>query len=405
MLYSIYETQRALMAPMRMLTKTSRALTGHPLAPLSYIAFGKAMEAGLEVLDGVIKHRGKPDWEIRHADTPDGPAAVSFDPVIDTPFCDLVHVRRETKRKDPKVLLVAPMSGHFATLLRGTVKGLIAEHDVYVTDWKDARSVPLSQGFFHLDDYIALLMRFIRHLGPDVHVIAVCQPAPITLATVALMADQNDPKQPASMTLMGGPIDPHGAPTVVTQLAESREMSWFETRCIAMVPAFYPGAHRRVYPGFLQVGAFIAMNPDRHFSAHMQMFRHLVEGDGESAENKQRFYDEYLSVMDVPAEYYLETVQRVFKDRLLPRGLLTWRDELVRPEAIRKTALLTVEGERDDISAPGQTLAAHDMAKNIPAKKRANHLAKGVGHYGIFNGRRWREEILPEIARFIRVHS
>lgn len=405
MLYSIYETQRAMMAPVRLLTQTSRAFNGHPLAPLSYVAFGKAMEAGLEVLDGVIKHRGKPDWEIDHAETPDGPVPVSFDPVINTPFCDLLHVQRASKRTDPKVLLVAPISGHFSTLLRGTVKGLIREHDVYITDWKDSRSIPLSQGFFHLDDYIELLMRFVRHLGPDVHVIAVCQPAPIVLATIALMADQDDPKQPASMTLMGGPVDPKGAPTVVTQLAESREMSWFETRCITTVPAFYPGAYRRVYPGFLQVGAFIAMNPDRHFSAHMAMFRHLVEGDGESLDNKQRFYNEYLSVMDVPAEYYLETVQRVFKERLLPRGEMMWRGMRVRPKAITTTALLTVEGDRDDISAPGQTLAAHDIAKNIPASMRANHLAKGVGHYGIFNGRRWRDEILPEITRFIRGHS
>jgi len=394
-----------MMAPMRLLTQSSRALNGHPLAPLSYAIFGKAMEAGLEVLDGVIKHRGKPDWEIDQADTPDGAVPVSFAPVIDTPFCDLVHVRRASKRKDPKVLLVAPISGHFATLLRGTIKGLIAEHDVYVTDWKDSRSIPLSQGSFHLDDYLDLLMRFIRHLGPDVHVIAVCQPAPITLAAVALMADQDDPKQPASMTLMGGPVDTKAAPTVVTQFAESRAMSWFETRCITTVPAFYPGVRRRVYPGFLQVGAFIAMNPDRHFSAHMKMFRHLVEGDGESAENSQRFYDEYLSVMDVPAEYYLETVQRVFKERLLPQGKLLWRGTLVRPEAITKTALLTVEGELDDISAPGQTLAAHDLTKNIPANKRADYLAKGVGHYGIFNGRRWREEILPQITQFIRGHS
>ncbi|MFX4222111.1 MAG: polyhydroxyalkanoate depolymerase [Thalassobaculum sp.] len=402
MLYSMYEAQRAFMAPMRYLTQTSKALNGHPLGPFSYTAFGRALEAGMEVLDGVIKDRGKPDWEIDEAITPDGPLPVSFDPVIETPFCDLVHVNRTTKRKDPKVLLVAPVSGHYATLLRGTVRGLIQEHDVYVTDWKDARTVPMSQGFFHLDDYIDLLMTFMRHLGPDLHVVAVCQPAPITLATVALMADMDDPAQPASMTLMGGPIDPHAAPTVVTQLADARPMSWFETRCITRVPVFYPGAFRRVYPGFMQVGAFIAMNPDRHFSAHLAMFRHLVEGDGEEAEAKQRFYDEYLSVMDVPAEYYLETVERVFKERQLPRGIMEWRGQLVRPAAIKKTAMLTVEGEKDDISAPGQTLAAHDLTVNIPEDRRRNHLAMGVGHYGIFNGRKWRENILPEITKFIR---
>lgn len=402
MLYSFYEAQRAMMAPMRYLTQASKALNGHPLGPFSHLAFGKAMEAGMEVLDGVIRDRGKPDWEIDTAETPDGPVPISFVPIHETPFCDLVHVKRETSRRDPKVLLVAPMSGHYATLLRGTVKGLIREHDVYVTDWKDARNVPMSQGFFHLDDYIALLMDCMRRLGPDLHVIAVCQPAPITLATVALMADMDDPMQPTSMTLMGGPIDPHAAPTVVTQLADARPMSWFETRCITRVPVFYPGAFRRVYPGFMQVGAFIAMNPDRHVSAHLAMFRHLVEGDGESADAKQRFYDEYLSVMDVPAEYYLETVQRVFKERQLPRGVMQWRKQTVRPEAITRTAMLTVEGEKDDISAPGQTLAAHDMARNIPEARRRNHLQKNVGHYGIFNGRKWREQILPEITRFIR---
>ena len=402
MLYSLYETQRALLAPVRLLTQTSVALNGHPFAPLSYMAFGRALEAGMEVLDGMIKHRGKPDWEIDFAETPDGPVDVSFEAVLTTPFCDLVHVRRDTSRQDPKVLLIAPMSGHYATLLRGTLKALIADHDVYVTDWTDARGVPLSQGAFHLDDYIALLMDFMRHLAPDLHVVAVCQPAPITLATVALLADQEDPAQPVSMTLMGGPIDPDGSPTVVTQLADARDMSWFETRCITTVPAYYPGAHRRVYPGFLQIGAFIAMNPDRHFTAHLQMFRHLVEGDGESADGKQRFYNEYLSVMDVAAEYYLETIQRVFKERQLPRGVMQWRGLPVRPQAIRKTALLTVEGELDDISAPGQTLGAHRITPNIPAERRFDHLEKAVGHYGIFNGRKWRENIKPIIGRFIR---
>lgn len=402
MLYSLYETQRALLAPVRLFTKTSIALNGHPFAPSSYVAFGRALEAGVEVLDGMIKHRGKPDWEIETAETPDGPAAVSFEPVLKTPFCNLVHVRRETKRQDPKVLLVAPMSGHFATLLRGTVQALIADHDVYVTDWIDARGIPLSRGFFHLDDYIDVLMDFMRHLAPDLHVIAVCQPAPITLATVALLADQDDPAQPVSMTLMGGPVDPDGAPTVVTQLADDRDMSWFETRCITTVPPYYPGAHRRVYPGFMQIGAFIAMNPDRHFAAHMQMFRHLVEGDDDSAEAKQRFYNEYLSVMDVSAEYYLETIQRVFKERQLPRGVMEWRGLPVRPEAIRKTALLTVEGELDDISAPGQTLGAHRLTPNIPENRRRDHLERKVGHYGIFNGRKWRENIAPTIGRFIR---
>lgn len=398
----MYEAQRAFMAPMRYLTQASKAMNGHPLGPFTHSTFGRAMEAGMEVLDGVIKDRGKPDWEIDAAETPDGAVPISFDVITETPFCNLVHVNRETKRQDPKVLLVAPMSGHYATLLRGTVKGLIQEHDVYLTDWKDARTVPLSKGAFHLDDYIEMLMGFMRQLGPDLHVVAVCQPAPIVLATVALLADMDDPAQPASMTLMGGPIDPHAAPTIVTQLADARPMSWFENHCITRVPVYYPAAFRRVYPGFMQVGAFIAMNPDRHVSAHIAMFRHLVEGDGESAEGKQRFYDEYLSVMDVPAEYYLETVKRVFKERQLPRGVMQWRGHKIRPDAIHNTAMLTIEGEKDDISAPGQTLAAHDLTTNIPGNRRTNHIEKNVGHYGIFNGRKWRENILPIITRFIR---
>lgn len=405
MLYPIYEAQRALMAPMRLFAHTAKTISGHPLAPSSYMSAGKAFEAGMEVLDGVLKHREKPDWELETVETPDGTADLTFNVAKSTPFCDLLHVERSIKRNDPKVLLVVPLSGHYATLLRGTVHGLAREHDVYVTDWHDARRIPLSRGFFNLDDYIAQLIDFMQTLGPDLHVMAVCQPAPITLAAISLMADQDDPMQPRSMTLMGGPINPHAAPTVVTQLADSRPMSWFETRCITKVPHYYPGADRRVYPGFLQVGAFIAMNPDRHLSAHMEMFRHLIEGDDDSAEAKQRFYDEYLSVMDVPAEYYLDTIRRVFKEAELPNGTMKWRGIAVRPEAISKTALLTVEGELDDISAPGQTLAAHDMTPNIPDERRFNHLQEKVGHYGIFNGRKWREFILPNITDFIRKMS
>ena len=405
MLYSMYEAQRAMLSPFRLFTKTSCSMTGNPFTPYNFVAFGRAMEAGIEVLDGLIKDRGKPEWEIDSAETPDGPVPIHFESVMNSPFCQLTHVRRETDRQDPKVLLVAPMSGHYATLLRGTVEGLIQEHDVYITDWKDARQIPVSEGHFGLDDYLDLLMGFIRTLGPDVHIVAVCQPAPVVLAAVALLADMDDDAQPRSMTLMGGPVDPHAAPTVVTELADSKPMSWFETRCITPVPMHYPGSRRRVYPGFMQVSAFIAMNPDRHFSAHMSMFRNLVDGDDESVAATKRFYDEYFSVMDVPAEYYLDTIKAVFKERHLALGTMKWRGQPVRPEAITKTALLTIEGEKDDISAPGQTLAAQTIASNIPKAKRANHLEKGAGHYGIFNGRRWRDNILPEITKFVRSHG
>lgn len=405
LLYYLYETQRAMLGPMRLLTQTSLSVAGHPFSPHTYLGFGRALDAGMKVLDGIIKDRGKPEWDIDHAETPEGPVPISFEPVIQSPFCDLTHVRRETDRQDPKVLLVAPMSGHYATLLRGTVEGLIKEHDVYVTDWHDARRIPLLEGQFGLDDYLDLMLSFIRTLGPDVHIIAVCQPAPVVLAAIALLADMDDAAQPRSMTLMGGPVDPKGAPTVVTELADSKPMSWFKTRCITRVPMHYAGSNRRVYPGFLQVGAFISMNPDRHVSAHLSMFRHLIEGDDDAVDATKRFYDEYLSVMDVPAEYYLDTIKVVFKERHLPRGIMKWRGETVRPEAITKTALLTIEGEKDDISAPGQTLAAQTIASNIPDNMRSNHLEKGAGHYGIFNGRRWRDSILPEITRFIRSHG
>jgi poly(3-hydroxybutyrate) depolymerase len=244
-------------------------------------------------------------------------------------------------------------------------------------------------------------MEFIRHLGPDVHVIAVCQPAPLVLAAVSVLSELDPDAAPTSMTLMGGPVDTRANPTVPTELAMERSLDWFETRCITTVPAFYPAAHRRVYPGFLQLGAFIAMNFDRHVDAHMNMFRHLVVGDGESADGHRRFYDEYLSVMDVPAEYYLQTVQGIFQEHWLPKGTFEWRGHLVRPSMITRTALMTVEGELDDISAPGQTLAAHGLCPNIPDKRRAQYLQPGVGHYGIFNGRRWREQIMPRIASFI----
>jgi poly(3-hydroxybutyrate) depolymerase len=322
------------------------------------------------------------------------------------PFCELARFRREgASPDDPKVLLAAPMSGHHATLLRGTVEALVADHDVYVTDWIDARGVAVEDGAFGIEDYIGYLLKFLRKLGPDLHVIAVCQPAPLVLSAVALLAAARDTAQPRTMTLMGGPVDPAAAPTRVTELADTRSLAWFEKSVLTRVPAYYPGAGRRVYPGFLQLGGFISMNASRHFDAHLKMFRHLVQGDGDSADAHRRFYDEYLAVMDVPAEYYLETIDRVFQRRLLPAGEMTWRGLPVEPSAIERTALLTVEGELDDISAPGQTLAAHALCDGLASGQKHDLLQKGVGHYGIFNGRRWREGIKPAIGDFIRRHG
>ena len=297
---------------------------------------------------------------------------------------------------------MAPLSGHFTTLLRDTVRGMLPDHDVHITDWKDAARVPLLQGNFDVDDYIAYLIDFMRAMGPKFHIMAVCQPAPLTIAAVSLLASWDDPAQPRSMTLMGGPIDIAAAPTEPTILANQRSLDWFETRCITTVPPSFPAAHRRVYPGFLQLGAFIAMNATHHMNAHFRMFHHLVEGDGESADSHRRFYDEYMSVMDVTADYYLQTVKRIFQERWIATGRFVWRDEAVRPDAIRRTALLTVEGELDDISAPGQTIAAHRICSAIPDERRHNHLQPDVGHYGIFNGRRWRQYIVPVVSRFIR---
>jgi poly(3-hydroxybutyrate) depolymerase len=308
-------------------------------------------------------------------------------------------------KSQPVVLVVAPLSGHHATLLRDTVRAILPEHEVYITDWLDARLVPVHEGPFHLDDYVHYVQEFIRLLGPEVHVISVCQPTVPVLAAVSLMADAGDPIAPRTMTMMGGPIDTRRSPTVVNNFATGRPLSWFESRVIQRVPARYAGFGRRVYPGFLQHASFIAMNAHRHVEAHRDFFNHLVVGDGESAEAHRRFYDEYNAVLDMTAEYYLETLRVVFKEHALPNGTWDVRGQRVRPEAIRKTALFTIEGELDDISGVGQTEAAHGLCRGIPASRRDHLLMEGVGHYGIFSGRRYREKIYPRIRGFIRQHA
>jgi poly(3-hydroxybutyrate) depolymerase len=349
------------------------------------------LNASADVFSAMTKRRGKPAWNL--------PATIE---TIDRrPFGDLIRFVTGRPLGAPRVLLVAPMSGHYATLLRGTVEGLMAEHDVYVTDWADARDVPVSAGRFDLDDYVAYVMDYLRILGPGAHAIAVCQPAPAVLAAVALLAADGDAAQPRSMTLMGGPVDIRAAATAPTQLAASKPLDWFDTTLTTRVPEWYAGAGRRVYPGFLQLGAFMAMNPDRHVDAHWKIFTHLVQGDGDSADKQRAFYDEYLSVMDIPAEFYLQTIDEVFQRATLATGTMTWRGRAVDPSAVRTTALLTVEGELDDISAPGQTIAAHALCSGIPAARQENYVQPGVGHYGIFSGTKWRGEILPRVASFI----
>jgi poly(3-hydroxybutyrate) depolymerase len=327
---------------------------------------------------------------------------VAIETVLRKPFCNLLHFRKDIAERGPRMLIFAPLSGHHATLLRDTVRTTLRDFDVYITDWIDARLVPVSAGAFHLDDYVAYCEEFIRRLGPDVHVMSVCQPTVPVLCAMSLLAQDNDPALPHTMIMMGGPIDARRNPTAVNSFAMGRPYSWFEDRVIHRVPFTYPGYMRRVYPGFLQHMGFIAMNAERHIDAHRQFFNHLIVGDGDSAAAHRRFYDEYNAVLDMPAEYYLDTIKRVFQDFALPKGKMNVRSELVRPEAIRKTALLTIEGELDDISGNGQTEAAHILCKSIPSEKRKHLLAAGVGHYGIFSGRKFREMIYPQIRSFAR---
>ncbi|MGB4058456.1 MAG: polyhydroxyalkanoate depolymerase, partial [Alphaproteobacteria bacterium] len=393
----------------RLHAEVARNMFQNPWNPMSYTQAGRTMAASAEMLERSTRRFGRPDFGLHETEIDGKKIEVAEEVIASLPFGNLLRFKRKVRRNDPKVLVVAPMSGHYATLLRGTVKALLPHHDVYITDWEDARQVPQKDGRFNLDDYIDYLRKFLSMLGPETHVIAVCQPAPMVLATVALMATDNDPNQPLSMTLMGGPVDTRISKTEVTDLAENRPMSWFKQTVIQEVPFYYPGAFRKVYPGFLQLTGFMSMNLDRHVGSHMKFYQHLINGDGSSAESHRTFYDEYLSVMDIPAEFYLQTIETVFQRHLLPRNLMKWRDPLseqlmdVRPQDIEHTALLTIEGELDDISARGQTTAAHELCYSIPQNKQFHHFQLQTGHYGIFNGRKWREQIMPRIRHFIRL--
>ncbi|WP_421781383.1 polyhydroxyalkanoate depolymerase [Kiloniella litopenaei] len=404
MLYTYFDMQSAALGPMRAMTQLTKTYFNNPLFPLSQTYMGKIMAASADVIEGVIRHRGKPEWGFQAIHREDGIHPIDLARIDHRPFGDLIRFKCDLAKSPKKILLVSPMSGHFATLLRGTVKTLVEHHEVYVTDWTDASKVPASDGEFGLDEYIEYLIDYMKLLGPDLHVIAVCQPAPLVLAAVSILAANDDPAQPSTMTLMGGPIDPGAAETEVTKLADSKSLSWFKDNLTATVPLQYEGSSRRVYPGFLQLAAFISMNSMRHVDAHMQHFNNLIKGDGDSAESHKKFYDEYLSVMDVTAEFYLDTIQHIFQERSLPNGTMTWKGQLVDPSKIKKTALLTVEGELDDISAPGQTEAAHEMCSSLAKNKHKNHVEAGVGHYGIFNGRKWRESVSVVINDFIEKH-
>lgn len=406
MLYHAYELTHAAVQPLRIQSDAMRRLYRSALNPVAYTPVGKAVAAACEVFENVTRRYRKPEWAIDAVEIDGQAVAVEPTLVYGKLFCDLLHFKRDATatagRKDPKVLIVAPLSGHYATLLRGTVKAMIPEHEVFVTDWRDARLMPLAYGRFDLDDFIDYIAEFIRFIGPDTHVIAVCQPSVPVLAAAAVMAAQGDPLQPASMTLIGGPIDTRRNPTAVNDLAASKPLSWFERSVISTVPFPHPGALRPVYPGFLQLTGFMTMNLERHMDAHADLFRHLIEGDCDSVEQHQRFYEEYRSVMDLTAEFYLQTIKTVFQDHALPEGKMHHRGELVDCGEIRNTALMTIEGELDDICGLGQTEAAHDLCHNIPQDDRHHYVQKDVGHYGVFNGRRWREEIQPRLRNMIR---
>jgi poly(3-hydroxybutyrate) depolymerase len=395
----------AALNPSRALADMTRLSLKNPLNPWSGTTVGKSMSAAAEVFERSTRRYGKPEWRIESTVVGAEHVPVHVRPVWRRPFCNLLHFERvfdhPPRRPQPKLLIVAPMSGHYATLLRGTVEAFLPNHDVYITDWVDARMVPLAEGRFDLDDYIDYIISMLHWLGGDCHVVAVCQPSVPVLAAVARMEAQNDPYSPHSMILMGGPIDTRINPTAVNKVAEERGTGWFRRNVITKVPFPHPGMMRDVYPGFLQLNGFVSMNLDRHLDAHKDLFFNLVKGDGDSAQKHREFYDEYLAVMDLTAEFYLQTVETVFVRHALPRGDMNHRGTRIEPSAIRKCALLTVEGENDDISGVGQTEAAHRLCMNIPAARKAHYLQLDVGHYGVFNGSRFRAEIAPRISDFV----
>jgi poly(3-hydroxybutyrate) depolymerase len=404
--YYAYEFAHTVLSPFRFGAKSLKYQLQSPFNPFRSSLAARNVAAGCEVFENVTRRYGKPEFGITETRIHGMPVPIREEVVLSKPFCDLLHFDRDKavcgKRYDPKVLLIAPMSGHYATLLRGTVQSMIPEHEVYITDWTDARAVPVTEGAFGLDDFVDYLIDFIRFLGPNTHVMAVCQPAVPALIAAAVMAARGEDVQPASMTLMGGPIDTRRNPTVVNDLAGKKPIEWFERNVIASVPFPHAGFTRRVYPGFIQLTGFMTMNLERHMTAHRKLFDNLVKGDCDSVQQHRDFYEEYMSVMDLPAEFYLQTVETVFQAHTLPDGKLKHRGELVDCSAIRQTAIMTVEGEKDDICGLGQTEAALDLCVNVPIDEKYHYVQPGVGHYGVFNGTRFRTEIQPRIREFIR---
>ncbi len=405
--YQMYEMAHLSLAPARALADVTKLMFGNSVNPLSHSVLGRNISASAELFERLTRRYGKPTFDLPTT-VVDGKVHEIFERAVwEKPFCRVIHFERlGLKKVQPKLLIVAPISGHYATLLRGTVEAFLPHYDVYITDWTDARMVPLSMGRFDLDDYIDYLTEIFHFLaidkvGAGLHTLGVCQPSVPLIAAIARMESEDDADVPASMVLMGGPIDTRRSPTAVNTLAQERGTQWFENNCIVQVPFAYPGMFRKVYPGFLQLSGFMAMNLNRHVNAHVEMFNHLVEGDGDSAEKHRDFYDEYMAVMDLDADYYLQTIETVFVRHLLPKGEMKHRDAPVDLKAIRRVGLMTVEGEKDDISGVGQTLAAHDLCPNIPDRLKVHYLQNSVGHYGVFNGTRFKSEIVPRILKFV----
>jgi len=405
MLYDAYEMQRSMLAGASTLANLGADWLNNPANPISYSHMGPIMASALDVFAHAAAPRGKPEFGIETVIVKGKTIPVHEEVVLRKPFGQLKHFRKEGVPAGPGLLLVAPMSGHYATLLRGTVERMLPGHDVYVTDWRDAKLVPLSDGRFDLDDYVDYLIEFLEHIGPGAHMLAVCQPSVPAYAAAALMSADKNPCRPKTLTMMGGPIDTRKAPTEVNTVATQRPHSWFERNVIVTVPYLYPGAGRRVYPGFLQLAGFMAMNFGNHMVSHWGMFRHLVEGDGEGADSTKAFYEEYRAVCDMTEEFYLQTIDQVFQRHALPKRELTHRGRIVDPGAITDVALLAIEGERDDISGIGQTRAALDISTGLDATRKRYHLARGVGHYGIFNGSKWRNRIAPIVEAWIGKHG
>lgn len=407
MLYHLHEFKNAALKPTHMWSEAVDFLMTS--VPKELTPYSRMFSASAEMMERSTRIFPKPDFNIHRVERGSDVLNVEEHHLMSKPFCTLTNFRRfiqdrPFKSNDPKVLIVAPLSGHFATLLRDTARAMIPYHDVYITNWVDSKYVSLKEGMFSFDHYVDYLLDFIRYLGKDLHIIAVCQPAVPVMCVASLLGEYNEPCQPKTMTLMGGPIDTRINPGKVNTFAQEHSIDWYRKNLIAKVPNYYPGGGRRVLPGFIMLTGFMSLNMERHQEANAKLFQHLVQGDDESADAHRKFYDEYRAVMDLPADYFLQSIDYAFMRFLLPKGLMTWRGYLVRPDKIKKTALLTVEGELDDISCPGQTYAAHDLCSGLPRSMKSHYVQEGVGHYGIFNGRRWRQKIQPKIAEFIKAH-